>query len=37
VAVHEGQGWHRGAIELLLVIREADQRLRFDLSGKEIL
>jgi len=37
VAVHEGQGWHRGAIEPLLVVRDADQRLRFDLSRKEIL
>jgi hypothetical protein len=37
VAVHEGQGWHRGASKPLLVIHEADQRLRFDLSRKEIL
>lgn len=37
VAVDEGQGWHRGAIEPLLVIREADHRLMFDLSRKEIL
>jgi hypothetical protein len=37
VAVHEGEGRHRGAIEPLLVIHEADHRLRFDLSRKEIL
>jgi hypothetical protein len=37
MAVHEGEGWHRGAIEPLLVIHEADHRLRFGLFRKEIL
>jgi len=37
VAVHEGEGRHRGAIEPLLVIHEANHRLMFDLSRKEIL
>jgi hypothetical protein len=36
VAGYEGEGRHRGAIEPLLVIHEADHRLRFDLSRKEI-
>jgi hypothetical protein len=34
VAVYEGQGWHRGATEPLLVIHEADHRLRFDLTER---